>query len=165
MVGQDEVGAQVRVLVAGEGVAGLFSKIEVDAANGQVHRRQAPGGRVGLLPIDRHVAQLAAVGLDEFLGLHEHAARAAARVVHLAAVRDEDGDQRLDDARRGVELPAALAFGAGEHAKEVFIHLAQRVAGHAGRVVKTDGGHQVHQLAEFAVGATANGRSACPGCF
>jgi hypothetical protein len=128
-VGEDEVGPQVRVLVAGEGVGGLFAQVEVDAADGEVHRRQPPGGGVGFLPVDGHVAQLAPVGLDEFFGLHEHAAGAAAGVVHLAVVGGEHGDQGLDDAGGGVELAALLALGAGELAEEVFVHLAQHVAG------------------------------------
>ena len=43
-------------------------------------------------------------------------------------VRRQHRDQRLDDGRRRVELAAALALGAGEHAQEVFVHLAQHVA-------------------------------------
>ncbi len=105
----------------------------------------------------RHVAQLAAVGFDELLGLHEHAARAAARVVHLALVRGQDGHQGLDDAGRRIELPAPLAFGAGELAQEVFIHLAQHVARLAGVVAKADGGDQVHQLTQLAVGQLGAG--------
>ena len=150
-VGQDEVGAQVRVLVAGEGVAGFAAEVEVDAANGQVHGGQAPGGRVGFLAVDGDIADLAAVRFDELLGLHEHAAGAAAGVIDLAVVRGEDGDQRLDDAGRRVELAALLAFGAGELAEEVFIDLAEHVARLAGVVAEADGGHQIDQLAELAV--------------
>ena len=64
----------------------------------------------------------------------------------------EDGHQGLDDTGRGVELPAALALGAGEHSKEVFIDLTQHVPRFAGIVTKADGGHQIDQLAELAVG-------------
>jgi hypothetical protein len=73
-VGQDEIGPQVSVLVFGEGVAWLAAQVEVDTANGQVHGGQAPSGGVGLLPVDGHIAQVAAVGLNEALGLHKHAA-------------------------------------------------------------------------------------------
>ncbi len=51
-VGQDEVGPQVGVLVPGEGVGGFSAQVEVDAANGQVHGRQAPSGGVGFLAVD-----------------------------------------------------------------------------------------------------------------
>ena len=150
-VGQDEVSAQVGVLVLDEGVGRFAAQVEVDAANGQVHRGQAPGGGVGFLAVDGHVAQLAAVRFDEFFRLHKHAAGAAARVVHLALVRVQHGDQRVDDGLRGVELAAFFAFGAGELAEEVFVHLAQDVAGDGLVFAKADGGHQVHQLAQLAV--------------
>jgi hypothetical protein len=76
------------------------------------------------------------VGFDELFGLHEHAARAAAGVVHLAVVRGEHGHQGLDDAGRRVELAPLLAFGAGELAQEVFVHLTEHVAGLAASVPK-----------------------------
>jgi hypothetical protein len=41
----------------------------------------------------------AAVGLDELLALHEHAARAAARVEHAALVGREHLDQHAHHAR------------------------------------------------------------------
>ena len=88
---------------------------------------------------------------DEFLGLHEHAAGAAAGVVNLAVVRREDGDQRLDDAGRRVELATLLAFGAGELAEEVFINLAEHVTRLARFVAEADGGDQIDQLAELAI--------------
>ena len=55
--------------------------------------------------------RLPAVGFDELLGLHEHAARAAAGVVDAALVGFEHLDQHADDAARRVELAAELAFG------------------------------------------------------
>jgi len=158
-VGQDEVGPQIGELVVGEGVAGLTAQVEVDAADGQVHRRQAPGGGVRFLPVDGHVADLAAMRFDEFFALHEHAARSAAGVVDLAMVRRQHGHQRLDDAARRVELAAALAFGAGEHAQEVFLDLAQHVARFTRRDAEADGGHQVHQLTELAVWQLGAGKA------
>ena len=150
-IGEDEVGAQVRVLVAHEGVGRFAPEVEVDAAYGEVHGGEAPGGRVGFLAVDGDIADLAAMRFDEFLGLHEHAAGAAAGVIDLALVRGEHGDQRLDDAGRGVELAALLAFGAGELAEEVFVNLAEHVAGVVDVFAKADGGHQINQFAEFAV--------------
>jgi hypothetical protein len=45
------------VLVAGEGVAGFAAQVEVDAANGQVHGRQAPGGKaISVLNVDSPVS-------------------------------------------------------------------------------------------------------------
>ncbi|MNF95295.1 hypothetical protein D3C84_780400 [compost metagenome] len=123
-VSQHKVSTQVAVLVTNKSIRRLAAEVEVDAADSQVHGRQTPGGRVGFLTIDRYIAELAAVGLDEFLRLNKHAPRAAAGVVDFAIVRVKYGHQGFDDAARSVELPAALAFGAGKLAKEVFIDLA-----------------------------------------
>lgn len=46
------------------------------------------------------------------------------------------------------ELAAALAFGRGEFAKEVFVDAAQHVLGPAGGVAEGDRGDEVHELAE-----------------
>ena len=144
------------MLVAHKGVGGLLAEIEVDAANGEVHRRQPPCGGVGFLAIDRHVADLAAVRFDELFALHKHAARAAAGVIHLAVVRREHRNQGLDDEARRVELPAALAFGAGELAEEILVDLPQQIAGVVfGRVAglaKADFGDQIDQFAQLAIG-------------
>ena len=148
-VGQHVVGLQVRVLVAVEGIGRLLAQVAVHAADGQVHRHQPPGGRVGLLPVDGDVAELAAVALDELLALHEHAARAAARVVDLALVRCQHLDQHLHDRGRRVVLPCPLAFRQGELAQEVLVDLAQHIAGVLPGA-KADGRDQVDQLAQLA---------------
>lgn len=97
------------------------------------------------MAVDGHIAQLAAMVFDELFGLHEHAARPAAGVVNLALGWREHGHQCFDNAGGRVELPAPLAFGAGEHAQEIFVHLAQDVAGLGGVVTKADGGNEVDQ--------------------
>ena len=97
-------------------------------------------------------AAAVAVGEDELLGLDEHAARAAARVVDPAGVRFEDFDQDLDDAGGGVELAAALALGAGEHLQEVLVDLPEHVAGLLALVAGESGvADQVDELAEAAL--------------
>ena len=55
-------------------------EVRLDPANGEVHLGEAPGGGVQLLAEDRDVVALAVMRRDEALRLHEHAARAAARV-------------------------------------------------------------------------------------
>ena len=96
----------------------------------------------------REVADAAAVGEDELLALHEHAARAAAGVVDAALVRLDHLDQQLDDGLRRVELAAALAFGAGELAEEVFVDAAEHVLAAALGVAEADRADQVDQFAE-----------------
>ena len=104
-IGEHVVGLEVGVTVVVEGVA--VRDLGVDAADGEVHLGQAPGGVVRLLAVDRDVADLAGVGLDELLALHEHAARAAAGVVDAALVGREHLDQHAHHVRRRVELAAA----------------------------------------------------------
>ncbi len=70
---------------------------------------------VGFLAVDADVANLAAVGFDEFFRLHEHAAGTAAGIVDAAFLGSEHLDEEADDALRGVELAALFALGAGEH--------------------------------------------------
>ena len=55
-IGQDVVGLEVRVQVAVEAVGVLRPEVAVDAADGQVHLGQPPGGVVGLLAVDADVA-------------------------------------------------------------------------------------------------------------
>ena len=94
---KDVVGLEVGVTVGVEGVS--VADLRVDATNGEVHLGQSPGSVVRLLPIDGDVADSAAVRLDEFLALHEHAARAAAGIVDAAFVGREHLHQNADDMR------------------------------------------------------------------
>ncbi len=128
-VGEDVVGLQVLVQVAVEAVGVLGAEVGFDAANGEVHRGEPPGRRVGLLAVDADVADAAAVGLDEFLALDEHAAGAATRVEDAALVGGEHLDQDPDDAAGRVELAALLALGTGELREEILVDAAQDVLG------------------------------------
>src|SRR5258708_22121091 len=110
--------------------------LRVDPADGKVHLRQPPSGVVGLLAVDGDVAELAAVDLDELLAANEHAARAAARVIHAAFVWGEHFDQDSDDTRGRIELAAFLALCAGEPREEILIYLAQDVLCAVGRASK-----------------------------
>ena len=144
-IGEDVVGLEVRVQVAQEAVGGLRAEVGLDAADGEVHVRQPPGGGVGLLAEDRDVGGLPAVGLDEAFRLHEHARRAAAGVVDAALVGFEHLDQQAHDAARREELAAELALGLGELAEEVLVDAAERVAGLGAVALEADVGDQVDQ--------------------
>ncbi|MDB6063988.1 MAG: hypothetical protein JWR26_196 [Pedosphaera sp.] len=135
---------QIRAKTVGVALA----EIGVDAANGEIHPRQFPGGEIGFLSVNRDVAHAAAVFFHEFLRLHEHAARTAARIEHAAFVGFQHGDEHLHDALRGVELAAALAFRAGELAEKVFIDATEHVLGLRRRFVEPDVADDVHESAE-----------------
>ena len=113
--------------------------------DGQVHVGQAPRGGVGLLAVDGDVARVAAVGFDELVGLHEHAARAATGVVDAVLVGFEHFDEDADDAARRIELAAELAFGLGELAEEVFVDAAESVARLAVSALEADVGDEVDE--------------------
>ena len=131
--------------VAQEAVGRLRAKVGLDAADGKVHVRQPPSGRVGLLAEDREVGLLPAVRFHEALRLHEHAGRAAAGVIHAALVGFEHLDQQAHDAARREELAAELAFGSGELAEEVFVNAAKRVARLGTVALEANVGNQVDQ--------------------
>lgn len=147
-VGEDVVGLQVLVQVVVEAVGMMGAEVGVNAPDGQVHLGQFPGGGVGFLAVDGDVAQTAATGFHEALGLHEHAAGAAAGVEHPALVGLDHLHQQLHHALGGVELAAAFALGGGELAQEIFIHPAQRVL-HPGLArLQVDIAHGLDQLAQ-----------------
>jgi hypothetical protein len=97
---------------------------------------------------DADVAQLAAVGFDEFLRLHEHAAGAAAGIVDAAFVGREHLDEEAHDALRGVELSAFLSLGAGKLAEEVFVNATENVFRATSLVAHANGPDEVDKFAE-----------------
>ena len=147
-VGENEIGLEVGMQIRPEAIGVARAEIGVNAANGEVHPRQFPGGVVGFLPVNRDVAHAPAVFFHEFFRLHEHAARTAARIEHAAFVGFQHGDEHLHDALRGVELAAALAFRAGEFAEKVFIDAPEHVLGLRRRFVEADVADDVHEAAE-----------------
>src|SRR5690606_30963380 len=82
-----------------------------------------------VLSVNGDRAELAAVGLDEGLALHEEAAGAHGGIVNLAGVGLEHLDDDGDDALGRVVLAALLALGQGELAEEVFVNVAEDVLG------------------------------------
>lgn len=116
------------VLVARERVAPTGSQsLVVDAVDGEVHLGHPPGALVELLTVDRDILGVAVMLIDEFLGLHGHAARSAAGVIDATVRRLEHLNENPNHALRGVELATSLSFGAGELLQEVLIDLAQQV--------------------------------------
>lgn len=86
------------------------------------------------MAVDGELAEPAAAGFEEALGLDEHAAGAAAGVVNPTldlARRVGEGFQQPDPHPHhragGVELAAARVFGTGEQAEEIFVDPAENV--------------------------------------
>src|SRR5690349_1441202 len=150
-IGEDEIGFEVLVGVVVKGTFAVPGDIGLDAADGEVHFAEAPGGLVGFLAVDAEVGAAAAVGFDEFFGLDEHAAGAAARVIDAAFVRLDHFDEELDDGLRGVEFATLFAFGGSELAEEVFVHAAKNILGAAFLVSEADGADEIDEFAEAAL--------------
>src|SRR5258705_10270825 len=100
--------------IAPERVGVLGAEVGFDAANRELHHCKPARGGVALLPVDADVAAVAAVGFNEFFGLHEHAAGTAARSVDSAFIGAEHLEEATKDAGRRIKLAAVLALGAGE---------------------------------------------------
>jgi len=127
----------------------LRAEVGVDAPDGHIHGGEPSRRGVALLPVDGDVADAPAVLLDELLGLHEHAAGAAAGVVDPRAGRGREHlDEHADDAARCVELPALLALGTGKLAQEILVDAPEDVLAAVLGVAKADGANEVDQLAE-----------------
>ena len=97
MVGEDLIRFQIGMRVFMKTARAVPARIGVDAMNGKVHLGEPPGGVVDLLPIDRQIERIAAVIFDKFLGLNEHAARSAARVINPALIRFQHVNQGEGD--------------------------------------------------------------------
>jgi hypothetical protein len=145
------------VAVGVEGVA--VGDLAVDAADGEVHLREPPGGVVRLLAVDRDVGLgLAAgrvavpvavrVGADELQRLNEHPARAAAGVVDPTAVGLDHLDEQVDHAVGRQELAPLAALGERELLEEVLVDAAEHVLGAGFLVADLDVADHVDQLAE-----------------
>ena len=106
---------------------------------------EAPGRRVRLLTEDRNVRLLPTVGFHEAFGLHEHARRAAAWVVHAPLVRFEHLHQQSDDAAGCKELASAFAFGLGELAQEVLVNAAEHITCSGALIPEADASEQIDQ--------------------
>ena len=152
-IGQDVVGLEVGEAVVVEAVA--VGDLAVDAADGEVHARQPPGGVVRLLAVDADVAPglppiavATGMGMNELDRLHEHPRGAATGVVHPPLVGFEHLDQQLDHTARRVELAALLALGAGELREEVLVDAAEHVLGAALSVADPDVADEIDELAE-----------------
>jgi hypothetical protein len=152
-IGEDVIGAKIRMQIAAEGVGVFGAEVGFDAAQGEIHHGETAGGGIAFLSVNGNVAELAAVGFDEFLRLHEHAAGTAGGVVNASFVGREHFDEQPHDATGRVELPAVLAFGAGETGEEIFVNASEQIDGAMRLLAFARGGErdradEVNQFAE-----------------
>ena len=134
-IGDDVVEGLERVAVeeerASDGVALLDLRRGV-VVQDHVHAREASGGVVFLLPVERDLHVLVAVA-GFVADLEEQRARAAGRVIDGGVVADlgvADAEDLRDDAAHfggGVELALTLATLGGEVPHEVFVGVAEKV--------------------------------------
>src|SRR6266851_5293101 len=103
--------------------------IGVDSANGKIHLAKPPSGVIAFLAINGDVAAPSTMIFYETLGLHEHAARTATRIVDPTLVGFQHFNQNTDHGARRVEFAAALAFRARKTTQEVFVHATDNVVG------------------------------------
>ena len=110
-----------------KGIRCIGAEVRLNAANGQVHLCHLPCGRIRILAINGNVADIAAVVLYKFCGLHEHAAGSAAGIIYAALIWFQHLNQGTYYAGRRKEFSAALAFLLSKHRKTILISTAQDI--------------------------------------
>ena len=146
----DIIRPQGGVAIVKKGIGVISAQVGVNAPDGQVHLRHLPGGGVGILPIDRNIIDVPGVVFHEFRRLHEHAAAAAAGVVHPPVEGLEHLHQRFYHAFRREKFPRQLALVLGELPQAVLIGVAQNIP-LAAVLDHLDIGEQVHHVAQAAL--------------
>ena len=138
------------VFVVGDGLL----DVALQAVDGEVHLGQADGGGVLLQAEEGEpVHRVFMAALDEAGALDEHAARAAGRVEHDAALRREHvGDER-DQRDRREELAAVVGLLVGELGEEVFVDAAEHVARDLFEFFRVEGAQELAEdgVVEFLI--------------
>ena len=83
----DKIGFQRLVQVVEERVSVILSEVRINATNSHIHLSHFPCVSIRLLSVNRDIASVAAVSLNEFCTLYEHTARTAARIVYSAVLK------------------------------------------------------------------------------
>ena len=65
---------------------------------------------------------------DELGRLHEHSARTASGIEHLASMRSDNLDHETHNGAGSEELTAFRAFASGEFREKIFVDLTEEVA-------------------------------------
>ena len=95
------------------------------------------------MTIDEDVADSPAVCFDELLALDKHPTRAAAWVEDSALVGFKHLNKEFNDAPRGVELAAFLAFCRRKLPQEIFIDPSENILASAFLVTQTDSPYNI----------------------
>ena len=145
---QNEIRLKVFVEITPKSVGIFRTKITVDAAKGEVHSCQTPRCGIGLLSIDRDVANSASMYFHDSFALDEHSPGATAWIIYSPMKWLQDFNQELNNVLWRVELSSTLPFSLGKSAEEVFVYPAQDVFRAVFAVAKADRADQVDQLTE-----------------
>jgi len=148
-IGDDEVKLEVLLVVVEEGVTVPGAEVALDSTDCEVHPGEPPCGGVGFLAKDGDVVALSSVGLDEVIGLDEHASRSAAWVIYPSLVGFHHLDEEPDHAAGGVELASLSPFSGCELAEEVFENPSQDVPGSVLILPESDCADEVHEFSEL----------------
>src|SRR5436309_11853328 len=105
-IGEDVVGSEVPVEVVGERVGMMEAEVCLDATEGQIHVAETPRGGVGLLAVDRDVADSPTVRGYKLLTLNKHPARTATRIENAPLEGLNHLNEKLNDTAGRVELAA-----------------------------------------------------------
>ena len=106
----NEVCLELRVAIVKERVRIKLAEVGFNTANGKIHLRHLPCGRVGVLTKDGNLVDVAAMIFDELCGLNEHTARAAARVINTSIKRLQHLNKGTHNTRGSIELTSKFAF-------------------------------------------------------
>ena len=123
----NKVCLELRVAIVKERVRIKLAEVGFNTANGKIHLRHLPCGRVGVLTKDGNLVDVAAVVFDEFCGLNEHTARAAAWVINTPIERLQYFNKCTHNTRGSIELTGKLAFLFGKLGETVFVCTTENV--------------------------------------
>ena len=94
----DKVRFQGLMQVVEESISVIRSEVSINTTDSHIHFSHFPSISIGLLSVNRNIASVTAMCLNEFCTLYEHTARTTAWIVNTTVFkRIENGDYRLND--------------------------------------------------------------------
>ena len=123
----NEVCLELRVAIVKKRVRIKLAEVGFNTANGKIHLRHLPCGRVGVLTKNGNLVDVAAMIFDELCGLNEHTARAAARVINTPIKRLQHFNKGTHNARGSIELTSKFTFLLSKLGETVFVCTTENV--------------------------------------